>query len=46
MVDLTGTNDVPKSSTAVAMGLFDGLHYGHKTVIRFAADIAENNPGI
>lgn len=46
MVDLTGTNDVPKSSTAVAMGLFDGLHYGHKTVIRYAADIAENNPGI
>lgn len=46
MVDLTGTNNVPNSSTAVAMGLFDGLHYGHKTVIRYAADIAENNPGI
>lgn len=46
MVDLTGTNDVPNSSTAVAMGLFDGLHYGHKTVIRYASDIAENNPGI
>lgn len=46
MVDLTGTNNVPSGSTAVAMGLFDGLHYGHKTVIRYAADIAENNPGI
>lgn len=46
MVDLTGTNDVPNSSTAVAMGLFDGLHYGHRTVIKYAADIAENNPGI
>lgn len=46
MVDLTGTNNVPSGSTAVAMGLFDGLHYGHKTVIRYAADIAESNPGI
>ncbi|MCM1328468.1 MAG: riboflavin biosynthesis protein RibF [Ruminococcus sp.] len=46
MVDLTGTNDVPQSSTAVAMGLFDGLHYGHRTVIRRAADVAAENPGI
>ncbi|MGN0675392.1 MAG: riboflavin biosynthesis protein RibF [Oscillospiraceae bacterium] len=45
MVDLTGTNDVPKNFTAVAMGLFDGLHYGHRTVIRYAIDIAEQNPG-
>ncbi len=41
MVDLTGTNNVPEYNTAVAMGLFDGLHYGHRTVIRYAADIAE-----
>lgn len=46
MVDLTGTNNVPGSSTAVAMGLFDGLHYGHKTVIKYAADVAESTPGI
>lgn len=46
MVDLTGTNDVPKGCTAVAMGLFDGLHYGHRTVIRYAIDIAEQNAGI
>ncbi len=41
MVDLTGTNNVPEQCTAVAMGLFDGLHYGHRTVIRYAADLAE-----
>lgn len=46
MIDLTGTNDVPKGSTAVAMGLFDGLHYGHRTVIKKALDIAEKYPGI
>lgn len=46
MVDLTGTNDVPNGSTAVALGLFDGLHYGHRTVIRYAVDIAERNAGI
>ena len=46
MVDLTGTNDVPKGSTAVAMGLFDGLHYGHRTVIKRALDIAAEFPGI
>jgi len=43
MVDLTGTNNVPEQCTAVAMGLFDGLHYGHRTVIRYAADIAERH---
>ncbi|MBR4096108.1 MAG: riboflavin biosynthesis protein RibF [Oscillospiraceae bacterium] len=46
MIDLTGTNDVPKNSTAVAMGLFDGIHHGHRTVIRSAIDIAEQFPGI
>lgn len=46
MTDLTGTNDVPKSGTAVAMGLFDGLHYGHRAVIRRAAELAEQDPGI
>ncbi|MCH5349387.1 MAG: riboflavin biosynthesis protein RibF [Oscillospiraceae bacterium] len=46
MVDLTGTNDVPNGSTAVAMGLFDGLHYGHRTVIKKALDIAAEYPGI
>lgn len=45
MIDLTGTNSVPDGGTVVAMGLFDGLHYGHRTVIRYAADIAERTPG-
>lgn len=45
MIDLTGTNSVPDGGTAVAMGLFDGLHYGHRTVIRYAADIADRTPG-
>lgn len=46
MIDLTGTNAVPQSGTAVAMGLFDGLHYGHRAVIGRSAEIAERNPGI
>ncbi|MCH5192462.1 MAG: riboflavin biosynthesis protein RibF [Oscillospiraceae bacterium] len=46
MIDLTGTNDVPSGNTAVAMGLFDGLHYGHRTVIKRALDIAAEFPGI
>lgn len=28
------------------MGLFDGVHYGHRTVIRYAIDIAERYQGI
>ena len=27
------------------MGLFDGLHYGHRTVIRYAIDLAKQNFG-
>lgn len=42
-IDLTGTNEVPATGTAVAMGLFDGLHYGHRTVIKYAVDIAKRN---
>lgn len=45
MVDLTGTNNVPKESTAVAMGLFDGIHYGHRAVIRCAYEAAKRFPG-
>lgn len=45
MVDLTGTNNVPKGNTAVAMGLFDGIHHGHRTVIKRAAEAAESFPG-
>ncbi len=37
---------MPKNSTAVAMGLFDGVHYGHRTVIRYAVDIAQRNIGV
>ena len=28
------------------MGLFDGVHYGHRTVIRYAVDIAQRNIGV
>ena len=45
MIDLTGTNNVPKESTAVAMGLFDGVHYGHRAVIRCASEAAKSFPG-
>ena len=45
MVDLTGTNNVPKESTAVAMGLFDGVHYGHRAVIQCASEAAKGFPG-
>lgn len=45
MIDLTGTNNVPDGGAVVAMGLFDGLHYGHRTVIRYAVEIAGRIPG-
>lgn len=46
MIDLTVTNEVPKEKTSVAMGLFDGLHYGHRTVIQYAAEIAAHHTDI
>ena len=45
MIDLTGTNNVPKENTAVAMGLFDGVHHGHRAVIRCASEAAKRFPG-
>ncbi len=41
MIDLTGTGIIPEYPTAVAMGLFDGLHMGHRSVINKAAGFAE-----
>lgn len=38
MIDLTGTNNIPIRQTAVALGLFDGLHSGHQDVIHKAVD--------
>lgn len=38
MEDLTGSNRLPPRQTAVALGLFDGLHCGHRDVIRRAVD--------
>ncbi len=38
MVDLTGSNRIPTKRTAVALGLFDGLHLGHQSVIHRAVD--------
>lgn len=32
-----------KEKTAVALGMFDGVHIGHKTVIQFAIDYARSN---
>lgn len=46
MIDLTGTNNVPKGNTAVAMGLFDGVHHGHRAVIGKAVEAAESIPGV
>lgn len=45
-IDLTGTNAVPESYTAVAAGLFDGVHLGHRAVIEKAASIARENTDI
>ena len=36
--NLTGTNHVPRQKTAVALGLFDGVHSGHQDVIHKAVD--------
>lgn len=45
-IDLTGTNAVPEGFTAVAAGLFDGVHLGHRAVIEKAASIARENTDI
>lgn len=45
-IDLTGTAAVPDSYTAVAAGLFDGVHLGHRAVIGKAAEIARENKDI
>lgn len=46
MIDLTCSNDIPKNVTAVAMGLFDGLHRGHSAVISTAVEIARENQNV
>lgn len=38
----TLTKKLPEK-TAVALGMFDGVHIGHKTVIQFAIDYAKTN---
>ena len=43
MINLTGTNNTPENSTAVAIGLFDGLHHGHRAVIHNAVETAKSN---
>ncbi len=45
MIDLTGTNNVPKGNTAAAMGLFDGVHHGHRAVIGEAVRAAKSCTG-
>ncbi len=34
--DITGSNVVPATKTAVALGVFDGIHIGHQAVIKKA----------
>ncbi|MGN1305255.1 MAG: riboflavin biosynthesis protein RibF [Oscillospiraceae bacterium] len=45
-IDITSTDAVINSQTAVAAGLFDGVHLGHRAVIDKAADIARENKDI
>ena len=45
-IDLTGTKAVPENSTAVAMGLFDGVHLGHRAVISRAVSLAAEKSGV
>lgn len=40
MTDITNSAVVPKKHTAVALGLFDGVHSGHRAVIERAAAVA------
>lgn len=41
MIDLTTKNQAPKKKTAVALGLFDGLHKGHRAVLQGAIDCSK-----
>lgn len=45
-IDLTGTNAVPENSTAAALGLFDGVHLGHRAVISRAVSLAAEKSGV
>ncbi len=40
MRNLTQTNYIPEKRTAVALGLFDGVHIGHQDVIRHTCQYA------
>lgn len=40
--DLTGTDYTAERFTAVAAGVFDGIHLGHRAVIEKAVSVAEN----
>lgn len=39
-MDLTGSNKTPTGKTAVALGLFDGVHIGHREVINRAVELS------
>ena len=41
MRNITLTNDVPTKKTAVALGVFDGIHRGHQDVINCACSFKE-----
>lgn len=45
-IELTSTDAVLNCCTAVAAGLFDGVHLGHRAVIKKAAEIARENKDI
>lgn len=43
MVNLTDSDYIPKQKTAVALGLFDGVHRGHRLIIGKAVEKASEN---
>ena len=43
MIILSGDNKISGSETAVALGIFDGVHRGHRAVIDKAAVEASEN---
>lgn len=46
MTDITNSSSAPKKRTAVALGLFDGVHLGHRAVIERAVAIAAEHKAV
>lgn len=43
MENLTGSNKTPPASTSVALGLFDGVHLGHRAVLNKTLEFEKEN---